>query len=609
MENVKRETSEMRKETETPIYFEDSTIRVERQQDKGQIEHEIRFTIQDESPGTLSSLPDPDRDNKEFYQKNEPTQYDLYSDVMQYSFQQGVGKAFAKAVETNEIMKIKEKSVVSHRSTDMGFVRTRQFADGVQTIFPLTRNRIEGCIKWCYRGEVYFSLIVKEVNGGRIYRCPVYNKQNVFSDDFVEAFLTRFLIPIDTRAYSKTAQKDLRAEILQHIAEGQKASLQEHSGWFFEPVTNFFRGENYPLSNSVMAALRVPCQEHHTIEEYNALVKEVASELRVNNTFSFLLSCGLLSWLGCFVGDGSNKVPDILFAGNLRAGLEVADTFLKIYSAGDNIDVVESSKTKQIDEYLDVFRGDYMLIPIDETKKKSMQMLQKVISYGTRKERAPLAVLVTWPENLYEKYVCLDTMGIQLSEKLKSNIRDLKSLVIGVIESLNIKPDSDKKDASLDEIIKTVVFKIADYFIEYGLDPKVCKDFSTQLLCGLKVLREQPQFPEDWPLFLFRQRMQYYVNQHLVNKAEVQVAGNLLEVKGDRCLISSDYFHNNILPGLRINKSQWKIIRNLLIPYGFLDVYQNDGKEFSKQITTATGKRIRVLDFDNKFLRIGREED
>ncbi|MBR2401785.1 MAG: hypothetical protein IKB01_03295 [Lachnospiraceae bacterium] len=535
-----------------------------------------------------------------------------------FCFEDSVGNAYGKMVEYVGRQKIKENTVTTNQMTGLGFLRSTKFADGIWNYQPLTDSCIVGAKKWVANKQVYFNLCVYSRSKNNYSWSKVYKLFDLDEDGVIRQILSRYLHPIDTRAYTKAALQDLRGSVYGIVDAVEAEEIDGQAGWKRGERLFFQDGKNYPIYDSPLALLQKPhCEDNIDV---NAVLKRLCADLQeidFDNRIRFLLGYGLISWLASVCGISWSNRPRLLITGARSTSRQYADCCLKIYRRESGADILNLSECSADDlaQYLATVADDVFVLDAYENSRKKA-LLRSLISGGSVKQQminVPLAVLQGFPDEdiEYAGYLLLDMAGYDSSEELCTSIWNLKGILLRTLENRQDRCSMESKIGfcNYEKALENVMRLVRQLLEEAGATMECINCLEEKIKLGNSVTSEQKGNGRGLLLQLFRQRLRKLIANKEVrlNCNEQTFEENCLLIKGNSVYFPMSYLKQCVFTLLDLKPAELNKIKKELISNEILRCYES-GDGYTKKITLAKGHRINALEIQKDFV-LGEEEN
>lgn len=621
---------------ETPLFFDNPNIRVGRLSD-----NEVSENVNSSSLGfSFENLKEDEGKRfvlqEDFLQPqtsvyNMPSQFLHYqmqtfenqirqaanlSEQAQYSFENSVGRAYAKLIEEVGRDKLRENTSVSNRMTDVGYLRGKSFADGTASYHTIAEARIIEGRKWRIGTAEYFCLRLQNSHTGEVKNTPMINMKFLEIDKNVEQLLSKYFYPSDSRAYLKTSVKDLRSRIYEFLNGLEFEALEMHVGWKQSEVYKYSDGKMYPFKENVLAALRKPQSEEDV--NGNQIISELSDALACvdyDNRIRFLIIYALVAVFSSVCTHNWKNQPGILITGEQAVCRKYAEHGMKFYcreKGNDILDLQELSE-KSLAEYTDVIRDDSLVIDCYDTTKK-LRLVKSVASGRTilnQRIVAPVVLLQKKynPEVELSEFVAVDLYGFSCPLNFEENMEKLKVLLIKTIETSKIDDLLAKKESaqSFTDAIDAVIGFIRIVLIQAGVKPLLADSFMKELEKGASVLNKQAKRGREIPILIFQQRLRKLIYEGEIRVVDFAKNGSVddveraLWIRNETAYIPSKYLSKGILPLMDMESKDFKVVRDMLISKNILRVY-NTEKGYTKDVTLPNGKRVSAYEIDYRYI-------
>ena len=621
---------------ETPLFFDDPNIRVGRLSDNEVSENVNssslgfsfenlkedggkRFVLQEDSlqPQTpVYNIPL----QFPYYQmvtfENQIRQAANLSEQAQYSFENSVGRTYAKLIEEVGRDKLRENTSISNQMTDIGYLRGKSFADGTASYHTIAEAHIVEGRKWRIGTAEYFCLRVQNIRTGKIQDTPLLDIKYLETDKRVEWLLSKYFFPSDSRAYLKNSIKDLRSRIYEFLNSLELETLDMHVGWKQSEYYKYTDGRMHPFKEDIMASFRKPQSEEDV--NGNQIISELCEVLSCvdyDNRIRFLIIYALVAVFSSVCTQNLKNQPGILITGEQAVCRRYAEHGMKFYcreQGSDILDLQELSE-KSLAEYTDVIRDDSLVIDCYDTTKK-LRLVKAVASGRTVLNQRILSPSVLLqrsfnPEIEFSEFIEVDLYGFSCPLNFEENMEKLKALLIKTMETSKIADLLAKKESvqSFTDAIDAVIRFIRIVLIQAGVKPLLAESFMKDLEKGVYVLNKQAKRGRELPILIFRQRLRKLIYEGEIRVFDFAKNGGAddmeraIWVRNETAYIPAKYLLKGILPLMDMESKDFKVVRDILISKDILRVY-NTEKGYTKDVTLPNGKRVSAYEIDYRYI-------
>ena len=532
------------------------------------------------------------------------------SDEASYEFEKEVGRAYAKQVEQLLRDKQKEKTRISHAIMGDCFLRGKEFSDGSFWYTPLSSCGVIGGKKWIFEDNTWFSLRLWQADRGTEVVTPIENVQSLEDDRWLEVFLSKHFHVTNTKAYDKAAIKDFRSRLFEIIADLEEEKAYETLGWQNDKAPVFADGKCYLLKDTEAVMLIAPLRKDNI--NVNNVLHSICQGLKSSDfegRLTFLLSFGLASWFGSLFGAKNENLPRVLLTGDEDTCKIAADAFLKVFRRLGRCDILELRCLKEVSaDYVAAICDDTLVVNgFDSTKNQEVLksvVLSRVL--GIEALKTPLVVLQSFPQKDFDRvdFYAVDLKEVTLDQQLLRAIHELKSILLGTIESKKILPHMTVD--SFEEVVRQLPEYVGNVLEKAGGRKDLVETFRGIMNQGGQVLFQQLEQRRSATAEIFCQRFRRLSAVGTIRKAQFLSEGvdsencDLVWVRGNTLLIPANYLHKVLLPELGLSEADFKRVRDWLLVNRYLNA-NLESDEYTKKISLADGKRIRVYVVDGSL--------
>lgn len=511
-----------------------------------------------------------------------------------YSYAYEIQKAKKQADLEAEMIKAidKEKTVVSHCFTELGYFRGKRFADGNQIFNVIANSNIVEVKRWVSKGIEYTRLCVEhlKVRDKELIWTPIFKVKELEKDKFVELLLSRYFYLAESRAYNRISIKEIRSKIYEIINNTEVESLPVKIGWNQDgEKIYYYDGTDCQLDNDIRSTFR--CAEYGSnIQLENVLfnINNELDDIDKDNKLAFLIGYGLITWF--------STICSVKW--NAR------------FNGSDIWDIADVEKAV-LKEYVETIKDDVMLLDFFDLKNK-ISIVKTIIS-GHRiynlDINVPIVIVQKKPDERleFESAVFVDLNNLEFSGKFCFLMKQLKGALINKFqESIrNIKLEAFQYMCY--EEASDCVFEFLECaFREWGISHLVIKNFLKKINQGKKIKQNYSGNADELMIFYFRSRMKEWINKgkiRIIKDFNTEADSNLKQailIKKDSVFIPSKYLEKHILTLLNVEKSFFNRIQDKLIEKKMMNTYE-DSKTKLKRITIAPNERIYAYEFNKEF--------